>query len=86
MRSTAEWEILDTVLQKVFNQMGNCKVDLFADRLNHKLPQYVSWRPDPYAMATDAFRIGWTEVQGYAFPPFSMIGRCLRKIIEEEAL
>ena len=85
MRSTAEWEILDTVLQKVFNQMGNCKVDLFADRLNHKLPQYVSWRPDPYAMATDAFRIGWTEVQGYAFPPFYIIGRCLRKIIEEEA-
>ena len=49
-------------------QLGPCKVDLFATRLNHQLDHYVSWRPDPGAMATDAFHLSWKDLQGYAFP------------------
>ena len=38
--------------------------DLFATRLNHQLPLYVSWQPDPFAMATDAFQVRWTNLEG----------------------
>ena len=26
----------------------------------------------------------WVEVKGYAFPPFALIGRCLRKLQDQE--
>ena len=67
------------------NVEGPCRVDLFASRLNNQLPLYVSWRPDPFAMATDAFQLQWTDLQAYAFPPFALIGRCLQKIRQEQA-
>ena len=43
--------------------------DLFAMRLTHQLPRYVSWRPDPQAIAADAFSLNWATLKGYAFPP-----------------
>ena len=45
----------------------------------------MSWRPDPYAMATNAFKASWVDLQAYAFPPFSLIGRCLQKVRQERA-
>ena len=60
--------------------LGPCSVDLFATRLNNQLRRCVSWRPDPFAIATDAFTMSWQEEVGYAFPPFSLIGRCLQKV------
>lgn len=39
--------------------------DLFATRLTHQLPHYVSWHPDSKAIAADAF---WASLRGYAFP------------------
>ena len=44
----------------------------------------VSWHPDPFAMATDAFQISWKGLLGYTFPPFSLIGKCLQKVRREE--
>ena len=55
-------------------------IDLFASPYNNQLPVYVSWHFDPSAYATDAFSITWTNLLFYAFPPFSLIGRVLRKI------
>ena len=40
----------------------------------------MSGRPDPLAIHTDAFTLNWTTFQGYAFPPFALIGRCLRQV------
>lgn len=65
--------------------LGECSVDLFASRLNAQLEQYVSWRPDPNAMATDALQLRWNKWTGYAFPPFCLIRRCLKKVREEKA-
>ena len=60
-------------------------VDLFASRLNNQLPQYVSWRPDPFSLGTDAFQLTWLGLQGYAFLPFSLISRCVQKIWQERS-
>lgn len=44
----------------------------------------MSWKPDPGAVATDALSQTWNQVKGYAFPPFSLIGRCLSKVKREQ--
>ena len=48
-------------------------MDLFASRLTHQLQHYVSWRPDPGAMAIDALNRNWTKFQGYANPPWNLV-------------
>ena len=83
LQSSAEWKLDRSVFLAVMELYGPCTVDLFASRLNFQLPHYISWHPDPYAVATDAFQIVWKSLQGYAFPPFSLIGRCLQKIRQE---
>ena len=55
-------------------------IDLFATRLNHKVNKYISWKPDPFAMAVDAFTVNWNGYTPYIFPPFSLIAKILQKI------
>ena len=59
--------------------------DLFASRLIHQLRDFVSWRPDPEAMATDAFTLDWKQFRGYANPPWSLVGRVLSQVREQKA-
>lgn len=60
-------------------------MDLFASRINHQFPHYVSYRPDPEAIATDAFSLNWSNLKFYAFPPFSVIPTVLNKLTTEGA-
>jgi len=76
-----EWSVTD----RVFNQICKCypgkpSIDMFASRVNAKLPMYVSWKPDPFAVSIDAFTVNWAAHDFYAFPPFVLVGRCLQKI------
>ena len=34
---------------------------------------------------TNAFRVNWKGLDGYAFPPFCLIGKCLQKIRQEQS-
>ena len=43
--------------------------DLFATRLTHQLPRYVSWHPDPKAIAADAFSLDWGNFEGLRLSP-----------------
>lgn len=68
-------------IQKIW---GPYDVDLFADRTNHLLPCYVSWKPDPGALAVDDLSIPWsTFSHPYFNPPWSLIQTCLNKIMQE---
>ena len=84
--SNLEWS-LD---QDVFNRLAAitffAMIDLFASRLNAKLDQFVSWHPEPGALAIDAFSISWSNQKFYAFPPFSLLTRVLAKIRNDVAL
>ena len=73
-------ELHPAICHQITQLLGPCQVDLFATRLNNQFPRYVSWRSDPFALATDAFQIFWLNLKGYAFPPFSLVGRCLQKL------
>lgn len=63
--------------------MNPIKLYLFAEILNAEVKDYVSWKQDPIAGATDAFMIKWTVRQAYAFPPFYLIPRCPAKVEKE---
>ena len=56
------------------------EIDLFASRLNAQFTRYVAYRPDPGAVAIDAFSLDWSTLKFYAFPPFSVIPAVLKKI------
>lgn len=60
-------------------------MDLFATSINTKCPCFVSWHPDRFAYAVDAFSLFWNDLHFYAFPPFILILRVLCKIITDQA-
>ena len=66
---SSEWKLSHVVFQQLMMELGPCSVDLFASRLTAQLDSYMSWKPDPGALATDALSQQWTEIKGYAFPP-----------------
>lgn len=80
-----EWELCDTAFEKIVENFGEPEIDLFASRCNAKCFKYISWKNDPGAWAVDAFTISWSNVNFYAFPPFSLILKMLQKIICDKA-
>lgn len=95
MNTIADWEsrnqsdtsswMLSPQMFALLHQEFQFQVDLFAERTNAQLPKYWSWKPDPEAQVTDAFTASWMNIQAYAFPPFCLIGRSIKKCMEEHA-
>jgi len=42
--------------------VGPLLTDLFASHLSTQLATFVSWRPDPLAIAADAFTVNWSNL------------------------
>ena len=83
---TLEWSLNPAFFDKIVQCFSRPTVDLFASRINYRLPSYVTWKPDPQASFVDAFSVNWAQfTHGYAFPPFCLISRCLQKIVHEKA-
>ena len=81
-----EWALAPTMFHHAMEKLKwTPNIDLFASRLNYKVKPFYSMRPDPEAAGCDAFTIDWQEHRFYAFPPFPLIQRVLRKIGEEGA-
>lgn len=79
-----EWMLHREVFELLKLQF-ELSIDLFASRINTQLAEYISWKPDPGAVAVDAFSLDWGPLEFYAFPPFCLIGKCIQKIIQDEA-
>ncbi|KAG1133897.1 hypothetical protein G6F38_013197 [Rhizopus arrhizus] len=79
-----QWRIHPTAFQTLQQQFGFHDVDLFADRITHLLPKYVSWKPDPGALTHDAFSLSWSQFRNpWINPPWNMITKCLQKLLHE---
>ena len=85
MKDSTEWKPKPQIFQALRNLRGTPDIDLFASRVSHQLPCYISWKLDPFSKGRDAFQISWKYLKGYAFPPFSLIGRVLRKVQTDQA-
>lgn len=82
-----EWELSEPAYQSIIKNFGNPETDLFASRSNAKCNKFISWKPEPDAYAVDAFTVNWKLIGFfYAFPPFTLILKCLRKIIDDDAI
>lgn len=80
-----EWGLATYAYKKVIKALGVPEIDLFASRIDKECPRYFSWKADPEAVNVDAFTANWREVGFFwAFPPFSLVTRVLRKIITDK--
>ena len=82
-----EWMLSTSEFALMCNHFSfiDLEIDIFASRINSQLPVYVSWRSDPGAKFVDAFTSNWADFTFYAFPPFSLIGKVLQKVIQDKA-
>lgn len=81
-----EWGLNKKIFQRICDRWGTPDVDLFASRLNHQVPCYASWGPDPFCSFVNAFTFKWSEFDlCFIFPPFRLMTRCVQKIREEGA-
>ena len=74
-----EWTLSHSSLQQVWARYHKPMIDLFATQFSHRLQIYVSPVPDPQAWAVDALSLPWTGLVAYAFPPFPLVGKVVRK-------
>jgi len=80
-----EWMLSTNVFNSITKNFGLPEIDLFASISNKQLNKYVAWKPDPEAIAIDAFTISWGKSFSYIFPPFSVLGKVMKKIQEDKA-
>ena len=64
----------DIKLRPTFFHMANRRwgphtVDLFASRLNKQIPRFVSWKPEPQAVAQDGMVFPLKNENPWCFPP-----------------
>lgn len=83
--TNTEWSLSDSGFRTILRRFGPFEIDLFASALNAKCDTYISWLPDPGSFAVDAFTLSWEGSFFYAFPPFILVTRVLRKIIDDRA-
>ena len=76
------WRLKPSVFNKM-QKIWYSKVNVFASHWNAQLPLFMSRRPQPRAMRTDAISINWKGLAVYSPPP--LIFQCLEKIRREKA-
>ena len=77
---STEWSLHPQVFKQICHRWFTPHVDLFATRLNHKVPLYVSSVPDQNAWDIDALNINWLGLTAYAYPPTALLYRVIQKI------
>ncbi len=81
----SDWQLNPELFSELDRLWGPHDVDMFASRLNCQVRRFFSWRADPAAEAVDAFNQQWSGFNGYANPPFALIGMVLSKVMREHA-
>ena len=64
-----EWTLDKSIFKRIVRKFYTPEVDLFASRLNHQLPKYVSRHPHPEAMSVDAMTLQWNKWISFIHPP-----------------
>lgn len=77
---SSEWKLNPETFRMICKALGFPDIDLLASRISHNLPMYISWQPDPFSRGVDAFQQSWRNLESYAFLPYRLIGKVLRKV------
>ena len=65
--------LYQSVANAIFHTTKFPNIDLFATRLNHRLPIYMSPIPDKKALAINALSMDWNHIHADVCPPFHLI-------------
>ena len=79
-----EWSLDDHTFQQLRYLAPLMNFDLFVSHLNNKLPLFCSWNRTPGCSHVDAFTFNWNSHVCYAFPPYSILGKCMEEILKQE--
>lgn len=83
--NSGEWSLLNSVFRDIIDSFKvTPTIDLFANRNNCKVNRFISWQPDPFALCFDTFLQYVDNEIFWAFPPFNLITKFLRKVQLEE--
>ena len=83
---STEWSLHPQVFKQICHKWFTPHVDLFATRLNHKVPLYVSPLPDQHSWDIDALNINWSGLNAYAYPPTALLHRVIQKMRQSSCL
>ena len=73
-----EWTLNKPIFAAAISKLSvSSNIDLFASRLNFQIQPYVSFHPDPGAIAINAFHMSWKPYLSHIFPPFCLTSRIL---------
>ena len=84
INKTIKWKLSTHLFQNLSRISGKPTIDLFASHINHQIDKYISWKPDPKALASDDFSIKRNSEFCYYFPPFSLLGKVAAKIYRDK--
>jgi hypothetical protein len=82
--NSGDWLLLPSIFLKITQRWGTPTVDCFASRIMKQISAYMSLQLDPESKGTNALYQPWDREFPYLFPPFCLIGCCLRKILQEK--
>ena len=83
LKSTSEWKLCTEVFKIICQARETPNIDLFASRISHQLPQYVSWKVDSFSSGQDTFLINWCWTFTYG-PPSALLGRVLWNVQQDQ--
>lgn len=72
-QDSSSWEVRSLHISDFNEQNNRLQCRSFCKQVNTKLEQFISWLPDPEAIAHNALLHPWKGIKGYAFPPFCLI-------------
>ena len=81
-----EWMLFPKSLHKALKILKfNPEADMFTSNINYQFHTYFPYKADSKAKAVESFTVSWHFLKFYAFPPFSINSRTLKKMKAKKA-
>ena len=80
IQGATEWKLHPELFHKIADKFEKPDIGLCASRINRQVKRYVSWHPEPEAMAVNAFSLTWSSNYFYMLLSFSAIDQVLTKV------
>ena len=81
-----EWMLFPKSLNKALKILKfNPEADMFKSNINYQFHTYFPYDADSKAKAVESFTVSWNFLKFYAFPPFSINSRTLKKMKGKKA-
>ena len=79
-RDNSDWKLCPQVFNQIQIRWGPISIDLFAKHWNRQVRRFYSWGPQPETLGQDALCQTWDLEGNFAFPPFCLIPKVVKKV------